>query len=117
MLITAYSVAATIIREYTGERIPIERTQLNIEPPEYTYSLIEVVERLMDKPKTAREIPRFLDFIFYEYLLNGKEIVQEEIRNFFFEDLDLLSKLSKNVISFAVDKEISEQMFKPLLDF
>ncbi len=75
-------------------------------------SLIDLTNRLLAKPMVSIQVPRFLDFICNEFLFRKMTVEQENLRNLFPSDTNLLSKLAKNVGRFIIDKKgIPEEFF------
>jgi len=118
ILEATYGVVASIIKEKSGETPYIDDKFLRISPPEYTESLIDLVERLTQRPKISVEVPRFLDLVCYEYLLKEKEIDQKKVEEIFPSDTDLIAKMSKNVLKFIIDKKnVPEKIYESLMNF
>lgn len=106
------------IYELTGKKTTISKEEFRIPPPEYTDNLIELMNRLLKNPKYSTQIPRFLDFITFEYILNDKNIDRAELAQLFPEiDLDLLAKMSKNLIRFLDPQIESRKVMNKLLSF
>jgi len=118
ILDATYGLVTTLIREKTGESIYLEEKYLRLVPPEYTKALIDLIDRLIQKPNLAINVPRFLDLICYEYLMKGKEIDYERVKKIFPEKTDFVAKLSKNVIRFLItQRNIPQEMYENLLNF
>lgn len=89
------------IQEETGKKVRIKDDEMKIEPPVYTANLVELTNRLLNHPEYSIQVPQFLDFVIHEYIFNGKEINKEELSQLFPQtDLDLLAKISKNIVRF-----------------
>lgn len=90
---------------------------------DYTKYLIDLIQRICINPIESRQIPRILDTIAYEVILNKEYDIQDKLfssNNYF--DLNLSLKLTKNIFTFAyrgnalldVDYEIFMEMFDKL---
>ncbi|MDD4126775.1 MAG: hypothetical protein PHV39_03705 [Methanomicrobium sp.] len=104
------------IQEETGKKIYINEEELKVYPPDFTDNLIELINRLLSNPNYSILVPSFLDFIIHEYILNNKEIDLMELSQLFPKmDLDLLAKISKNVILFLDPAIKSNENMKKIL--
>lgn len=113
-----YGVVASLVKEKTGESIYVDEKYLRLPLPKYAEPLIDLVERLMQRPKISKEIPRFLDLVCYEYLLKNREIDKRRIGEIFPRDTEMIAKLSKNIIRFMVaEKHVPEEIYQSLMDF
>jgi|GEM_PF-2440753 len=112
----AYKVVNAKVREKTGEGLPRSEMLMEIPIPSFTSNLIELVERLLAKPKQAVEIPRFLDIALYEYCLKDKEVDEKVLKRIFPHDFNLILKLSKNILNFIIKNcNLAEEFFGDLL--
>lgn len=118
ILDSTYGVIVALMKEKGVEPSIPDYDLLRLEPPEYSKPLIGLVERLNQRPMKSVQIPRFLDIICYEYLLKGKEIERSKTEEIFPSHIDLIAKLSKNVVKFIIDqKQIPEKKFEGLMSF
>jgi hypothetical protein len=114
----AYGLLASVDREKKGKATKVSYDDLKIPPPEYATSLIELVERMIQKPSVSVEVPRFLDFIFFEFLFKDKTIDEKVVKELFPANTSLVAKMGKNITKFIVDNTgISENLYKNLVDF
>ena len=111
-IIKAYTEAK--VEELTHQKTIIDFEDFKISPPEYTSDLLELINRFVDKPIYSTKIPRFIDFFVYEYVLKKKEIEKDVLNKLFQVDIDILAKLSKNLIRFidplASERNINEKL-------
>lgn len=113
--IKAYTQAK--VEELSDQKTIIDFDDLKISPPDYTKNLIELVERYVNKPSYSTNVPRFLDYFLYEYVLDNKMPNHDDLKKLFSVDLDMLAKLSKNIIRF-IDPLADERMINSkLLNF
>ena len=86
--------------------------------PDYAPALIDLIERMVQRPSISAEVPRFMDFLFFEYLFKQKAIDEKIVRELFPFDTQYIAKMSKNVVKFIIEtSNISEELFKSLNDF
>lgn len=114
------SLISAYIKEYTGESVQYNSDDVKIPPPEYTDKLIELLTRLVDKPKLSIKIPHFLDYYLYESQINGKDVEKLELEKKYSctsIELDILVKLSKNIIRFLDANADQRDIFKKLMAF
>lgn len=101
-----------------GKKIRLDYNDLKIPPPEYFVPLVDLVERMVQKPAISVEVPRFLDFVCFEFLFKDKKIDEKVIEEFFPTNTSLIAKMSKNIAKFIIDNAgISENVYKDLMDF
>lgn len=76
---------------------------INIIYLDFSKYLIDLIQRICKNPITARQIPRLLDVIAYDVILNdNKNNIKEKLFSHNNDiDLELLVKTSKNLIIFA----------------
>ncbi|QMV42668.1 hypothetical protein [Cohnella cholangitidis] len=73
-------------------------------PPQYSYSLIGLVERALQNPQWYVDMPQLLDFLLFEQGLKGKDFSDNAYRVMFRSGLsDEKLKASKNILSFIKD--------------
>jgi hypothetical protein len=108
-----------LIESLDAEKKKKARTaNLKIPAPEYYPQLVELVERIIQKPAVSIEVPRFLDFVCFEFLFKGKKIEENKIKEIFPIETSLIAKMGKNVAKFIMSNAgISEDIFKNLMDF
>jgi hypothetical protein len=117
LLFLSRQYAASIIEQYTGKKIDIKEDEVKIPPPEYTSNLIDLFSRILDEPEISIYIPRFLDFFIYEYIISKKNVNKDELISLFPVDLDLLAKLSKNIIKFLEPNITDIRAYEKLIRF
>jgi hypothetical protein len=101
-----------------GKKSRLDYNDLKLPPPEYSASLVDLVERMVQKPAISVEVPRFLDFVCFEFLFKDKKIDEKVIEEFFPANTSLIAKMSKNIAKFIIDNAgISEGVYKDLMDF
>jgi hypothetical protein len=105
------------VEELTQQKVSITREEFKMIPPDYTKDLIELVNRFIDKAEYSIEVPRFLDFFIYEYILNSKEIDNDRLSSLFKTDVDIVAKLSKNLIKFVDPLAQERKMNTKLLEY
>lgn len=104
------------VERITGKKVLEKLPPIDIQPPPYFDDLSELIERTLDKPLISTEIPRFLDYVFYEFIISKKDILKDELLKIFPNNLDLLLKLSKNVINFFFKwTNLNKEIVEPLL--
>lgn len=109
--------AASLVEQYTGKKTIIKEDEVKIPPPEYTPNLIDICSRILNEPEISIHIPRFLDFFIYEYIVSNKDLNREELELMFPVDLDILAKLSKNILR-CINPDIADiGMYGKLIDF
>lgn len=75
-----------------------------IPPPDYTDSLIGLVERALTRPEWYQSLPQHLDFLLFEQGLKGRELTDEEFMNVFsYTSHDQRFKAARNILSFVRD--------------
>jgi hypothetical protein len=97
--IKAYTQAK--VEELTHQKTIIDFDDFKISPPPYTKNLIELIERFVDKPLYSINVPRFMDYFLYQYILYNKKPNRNNLEEIFSTDIDMLAKLSKNIIRFV----------------
>ena len=118
LLDATYGVLFALMKEKGVEPSIVDYEHLRLIPPNYSQSLIDLIERFNHRPKETVQIPRFLDLFCYEFLFKGNKIDEDKLKEFFPNNIDLIAKLSKNIVRFVTDnKKISEKIFEPLLNF
>ena len=118
ILDATYGVLATLMKEKGVEVSIVDYENLRLQPPDYTNSLINLIERFNNRPKETVQIPRFLDLVCYDFLFKGIEIDEEKLKAFFPNNIDLIAKLAKNLVKFIIDeKGIPTKIFDPLMNF
>jgi len=75
-------------------------TPLQVPPPKYTEPLVDLMDRFYERPTVAQRVPRLLDLLTYESIIPGKEVDKSRVKLFFGEDVEILAKMSKNVVTF-----------------
>jgi hypothetical protein len=95
------SYAQAKVEELTQQQILIDLDEFKIPAPEYTHDLIDLLDRFVSKPEYSIEVPRFIDFFVYEYIMKNEEVNTEELKSLFKTDINMLAKLSKNLIRFV----------------
>jgi hypothetical protein len=91
-------------------------SQLDIPPPIYTDSLIENLERIYEHPRAAIQVPRLMDLVVYDYIIPRIELQRESLQMMFADDVVLIAKMAKNVITFLENaigfpRKIMEPLF------
>jgi len=108
------SYAQAKVEELTQQKILIDFDEFKIPAPEYTGDLIDLLDRFVSKPEYSIEVPRFIDFFVYEYIMKNEEVDTEELKSLFKIDIDMLAKLSKNLIRFvdplADERNVNEKI-------
>ncbi len=118
VLSAVYGLVASSEREKKGKKSRLDYSDIKIPPPEYSPPLIDLVERMVQKAAVSVEVPRFLDFVCFEFLFKGKKIDEKVIGEFFPTNTSLIAKMSKNTAKFIMDNSgISEDIYKNLMDF
>lgn len=117
LLFLSRKYAASIIEQYTGKKIDIKEDEVKIPPPEYTSNLIDIFSRLLDETEISIYISRFLDFFIYEYVISKKDVNKDELKSIFPVDLDMLAKLSKNIIKFLEPNIADIKAYEKLIKF
>ena len=86
------------------EAFPNKNDFLKLIYIDFTKYLIDLIQRMSSNPLQSRQIPRFLDIMAYELVLNNdKTNVREKLfSNNNNIDLENLAKLVKNVVVFAL---------------
>lgn len=103
--------------ETCKKRIQISENELTITSPPYTPQLIELISRILEQPEISIQIPRFLDFFIYEYIINEKEVNEAELHQLFPHNLELIAKQSKNIMKFLDPKIKNNEKFLKLINF
>jgi len=111
------NITETKIEEVTQQKVPIYIDGYRIPPPDYTEDLIKIIDRLLDKAEYSVEIPRFLDFFIYEYILNNSNVNKEYLSTLVNKDLNLVAKLAKNILRFVDPLAENRAMNKKIFDF
>jgi len=114
------SIIISKVQEKTGELIKLDDNEFKIGTPEYTNKLIELISRLLSKPKLAILVPSFLDYFLYGVVINQREITSEALCDKFRlnkQELDVLAKLCKNIIVFLDINADRRQAFEKILNF
>lgn len=118
ILDATFGVIAALMKEKGVEPSLIEYENLQLTPPEYTKPLIDLIERCNNNPKEAIQVPRFLDFICYEFLMKETEIDLDKLKKLFPDSIDLIAKLTKNIVNFVMDqKNVPQNLFEAFLKF
>jgi hypothetical protein len=109
---------STYIQTEYGDKFPLRPEHLSLRP-EYFDGLVDLIMRTLSHPNEAILIPRFIDFVCYEFLYPQQEISKEQLTKFFENNnLYTLTKMAKNILNFYLDSTgIDREIFKPLLDF
>jgi hypothetical protein len=104
------------LREATLDRdIIISPDSFKLDP-DYVPGLAEIAYRFTSVPLAAKEVPRFLDFACYEFLLKKKPVDLSNSKLRFAADNVLIAKLAKDVIDFWVKTcKLEVDTFQPLL--
>ena len=73
---------------------------------------------MIQRPVVSIEVPRFLDFVCFEFLFKDKQIDDTVIKELFPTETSLIAKIAKNIIKFVLDNAgISEDIYKNLIEF
>jgi hypothetical protein len=91
------------VKELTGQGMLFPPEANDVPPPEYTESLIDIVERLLARETHASEIPRLLDLVVFEGVLKSGPVAPEIFSSLFHGDLEFTLKLAKNLLFFLFD--------------
>lgn len=118
VLDATYGLIAAIEKDRTGKTSSIDYSNLRIPPPEYSNTLIDLATRMIQRPTISPHVPRFLDFVCFEFLFKNRKIDVEKVKEVFPLGTDMIAKLSKNVTKFVVENgNIPESMFENLMEF
>lgn len=120
ILKTVRALVGSILEEHNLKLPSGLLGEIKIPPPIYTEKLIELLERLLDKPYLSIHIPRFLDYWLYESAIRQSTIDQDRLLTIFklsSEEMDILAKLSKNIVRFLDPKADQHEYLKPLLSY
>lgn len=104
LLASVYDFVSNEILKKSGEKYPINKENfINQIYPSYSKYLLDLTQRICLNPIDSIQIPRFLDIIAYEFILNNQRSKMEEMllpvnKNF---NLDTVTKLSKDFIVFG----------------
>jgi hypothetical protein len=90
-----------MIRLETGHYPTKQLPVLRLETPEYARAAVGMVERFLHHSDAVREILRFQDVLFYEYLLPEETIDWHVLSRLFPSDRAMLVKYTQNVVHFA----------------
>jgi len=111
------SLTQAIVKERTGQFIMLDDKLSEITPPNFTDSLTEISERILEHPSISKEVPLFMDTFFYEFTLKNQKVETGFLEKFF-SNLNMVAKMAKNVIKFAcAESNISNELLKDLLSF
>ena len=114
----AYGLIAAAERDKKGKPSRIGHSDIKIPPPEYSASLTNLVERMVQRPAVSVEVPRFLDYVCFEFLFKDRQIDEKIIGRLFPKETSFIAKMSKNVAKFITENAgISEDVYKNLIDF
>ena len=91
------------VKELTGQGTLFPPEASEVPPPDYTESLVDIVERLLARETQAHQVPRLLDLVVYEGVLKSGEVTSEILSPLFQGDLELTLKLAKNILFFLFD--------------
>lgn len=95
------------ISKLTGKGLKLE--------PDYYSDLLELVNRLVKFSSRSKDIPRYLEIVLYEYVLNKSKLKLEDIFKSQYS-IDTL-KLVKDIVLFLCDvAEIDKKAFEELLE-
>jgi hypothetical protein len=84
----------------TGKKFPKGSDEhLNVPPPEYIDTLVDILERIFEHPASAIQVPRFLEVLIYDYIIPRKTIERKDLE-LFFGDISITAKMSKNIVGF-----------------
>lgn len=89
------------IRLETGHYPTKEMPSLQLQPPAYTSAIINLMERLLHQSESVRELPRFQDVLFYEYLHQDRPIDWAQLIRMFPNNGEMLLKQTQNILHFA----------------
>lgn len=118
VLDATYGIIVAMVKERSGESEKIDYEKLQIPPPDYASALTDLATRMLQRPMTSIQVPRFLDFTCHEFLFKNKKMEQGDIERLFPSETDMVAKLAKNVAKFVVDKKgIPEEYFSDLMAF
>jgi len=90
-----------MIRLETGHYPTKPLPVLRLETPEYARAAVGIVERFLHHSDAVREILRFQDVLFYEYLLPKETIDWRNLSRLFPSSQAMLLKHTQNVVHFA----------------
>jgi len=85
--------------------------------PEYIPALTEVAWRVTNQSRITRQLPRFADLMWYEFVLKDKPVSEAGMADFFSErEFSILSKILRDIIEFltrtaGMDARLFETMF------
>lgn len=101
----------TVLRESVGQQpLDFQLPALFPKPPEYTNELLDMVDRFVRQGNTVRDLLRFQDMLFYEFLLQGRQVEREVFKTASIGNLQKLAKQTQNVVKmicrqFAIPEE------------
>jgi hypothetical protein len=100
---------ASIVEEFVREAIRAETGRyptkpippLRLEAPPYAPAMIALVERLLQQSGVVRELVRFQDVLFYEYLHRDRAVDWTILSTMFPGSTEMLLKQTQNIMHFA----------------
>lgn len=113
-----FKLMKSYIESQYQDKFPLMPEHLNLNP-DYFDKLVDLLARLMSKPRESKMLPVILDIFFFEFLCKNKEPSKEELASYAGDhDIYLLVKLAKNVVEFFLEStSLNPDIFKPLLSF
>lgn len=116
-----YSLVSNLIKESSRKKgHQLKLKDMSPEPEYVSKNLVEVTSRILNNYKLSREVPRFLDFIVYEFMMKNEKIRREDIAKVFGVGMDpfKMAKLAKNSTKFYFETtKLDETVFKELFGF
>jgi hypothetical protein len=91
------------VRDVTGQQSLFTAGDDGIAPPAYSEGLLDIVERLLAREKSAIRVPRLLDLVVYQVLLKGGGLPADMLSAALGDDLDMTLKLAKNGVFFLIN--------------
>ncbi len=105
------------VKEACGKALSLNNQDLTLPLPTYTQDLNEVTSRIISRPDIAIHIPRFLDYFIYQFILADNDVDKEDLELLFPVDIDILAKMSKNIVKFMKSDIENIDLFNKLMAF
>jgi hypothetical protein len=108
---SAIKVMESYVEAKYSENFPLRKEDMKLDP-EYMDKLVELLSRLVNRPNETRMLPSFLDLVCFEFLHKGKPLSKDELNMHTGQnDVFMLAKLAKNVVSFYLESTSSRKDF------
>lgn len=100
---------AGIVQDFVREAVRTETGRyprktipsLQLKPPHYTDAIVSLIERLLTQSGVVRELVRFQDILFYEYLYRSQPVEWTSLSTVFPGSTEMLLKQTQNIMQFA----------------